>query len=422
MTYEQALHYIHSIPRPGPKRDRSRMESFLHALGDPQEGLRILHVAGTNGKGSTCQFLASVLTQAGLRAGLFLSPYIHEFRERMTVCGEKISQEELARRTEQLAAWVEAYTARGGVRPGEFEFVTALALQWFADQKCDFVVLETGMGGLLDATNCASRAEVSVITPIALDHTQYLGETLAEIAAHKAGIFKPGCPCVTAYGQPPEVLEVLEATAERLGCPFAVAREPESVALDLEGARFTWGGRPCRISLPGAHQVQNAAAALAALETLAGRGVRLPWEAVARGLELARSPGRLEVVGTRPLRLLDGGHNPAAVAAACRSLKLLAPVGKLYTVMGMMGDKDYLPCISRLARRSAAFFGVSSGLPRALTPEEVAHTARPYCKDCTACASLEEAVALARGAAGPEDTILVCGSLYLLDPAERLLR
>ncbi len=421
MTQQQALEWIHGIPRPGPKRDRSRMDAFLRFLGDPQEACVCVHVAGTNGKGSTASFLAAILSAAGEKTGLFTSPFIHDFRERIRIDGAEITPEELARETALLKERYLRHVAAGGTAPGEFEFVTALAFRYFAEKRCQAVVLEAGMGGLLDATNSITRPAVSVLCPVDLDHTQYLGRTLKEIARHKAGIIKPGCPAVSAPGQPPEVLEVFRERAESVGAALTLAPEPEAVETGFSGTDFTLEGTRYHVALPGAHQAVNAATALTAVRVLRERGFQIPEEAVRKGLGGVRAPGRLEQVGERPLRLVDGGHNPAAVRAACALLDRCGR-GNLYTILGIMEDKDTAACIAPLARRSRKVFAVTSGVPRAMTPEAVAAQAAKDCADVTACGSLAQAAALARRAAGPEDTVLLCGSLYLIHEGEKLLQ
>lgn len=330
-----AIEYIHSLGRFTGKPGLHRIKALCEALGNPQDRLKFVHLAGTNGKGSTACMIASALQAAGLRTGLYTSPYLVQFYERIRVDGVMISDDDLTRLCERVTVACESLTLPEGETIGEFEFTTALAFLCFVEQECDIVVLETGLGGRCDATNVIKNAEVCVITPISLDHMAVLGNTTEVIAAEKAGIFKPGAAVVCADGQPNDVQRVLRRACDAAGAVwFGGAEDCRVLRCDIGGSAFVYEAQGYTIAMPGRHQLQNARTALRALNALRERGWNIPTEAAVRGLARARIAGQLERVVDQPLILLDGAHNAAGADALCHAVDELLKMKRLHVCDG----------------------------------------------------------------------------------------
>ena len=416
MTYEEALSYIHSVSWKGSRPGLSRISELMDRLGRPEQGLKFIHVVGTNGKGSTCAMLAAILQAAGYKTGLYTSPYLVDFRERMQIGGQMIPKEDLAAVTERVRPEIEAMKDS----PTEFERITAIALCWFAAKGCDIVVLEAGMGGEFDATNVIAAKELAVFTNIGLDHTEYLGDTVEQIAATKAGILKPGCRAVL-YPNTEGVNAVIRAACNRAGVPlfqpkFSEIRRKQH---NLQGQTFDFPPfSDLHIPLLGAHQLCNAAVAVTAVLALRERGWEIPDAAVREGLASVNWPGRFEVVRTEPLLLLDGGHNDQCIDALCRALDEYLPDTRLTLVTGVLADKDWPKMYARLAPYAARFLCLRPDNPRALDAKELAAHLAQYGKPVQICASVPEALAAAEAIAAPT---LCCGSLYLIGEIEEAL-
>lgn len=369
-----------------------RIADLLERMGRPQDDLKFVHVAGTNGKGSVCSYVAQVLTCAGYRTGLFTSPYIETFEERIRVDGENISLPDLTRATLAVREHACAMEAETGDHPTEFELMTAVALEHFRAARCDIVVLEVGLGGRLDSTNVIDAPEVSVIARIGLDHTALLGDTLAAVAGEKVGIVKLGSP-VVSWPQEPEAMEAVERAAQR-AC--SELRVPDFAQLEIEplacagGASvsretfvrsFRYRGERFTTQLLGRYQPANAALAIEVVATLRKRGWAISDEALRAGIALTRWPGRFEVAGARPLTIIDGGHNPQGAAALADSLRdLLGGAGRaqrrVVFVMGVLADKDYAPMIDAVLPFARAFVTYAPENPRALAAEDLAAAIR----------------------------------------------
>lgn len=407
--YETALSYIHSLRRFGIRPGSERMEALLSCDGNPQEQIKSLHVAGTNGKGSTCAMLASALREAGYRVGLFISPYVVDFRERIQINGDFIPEEEVARITALLRPIAEE-KALAGVGPTEFEFITALAFHYFAEQHCDYVVLETGLGGRLDSTNVIQKPLVSVITNIAMDHTDILGDTIRQITAEKCGIIKPGCPVVAAPQIHAEVPKLISEQAMELDCSFTLCdtEQVEVISSDLTGSRFVFRDREYALSLIGRHQICNA---VTAIEALASAKIPLPEGALESGLYKATLAARLEVLSRQPLILLDGAHNPDGIKALCRAME---PQSKEWTaVVGMMADKNYTRAMELIAPLCKSVVTVAiEGSDRSLPGEELAKAAGLFCADVCPASNYDQALSLA-AEKSDGDPVVICGSFYL---------
>lgn len=422
-TAEEALAYLAGLSPSSIKMGLGRVEAALAALGHPERRVRALHVAGTNGKGSTCAFAAQALLAAGLRVGRYTSPHLVRVNERIGVNGEDIPDALLARRIQEVLARLPA--AAGEDALTYFEFGTLLAFWHFAEERVDVAVLETGLGGRLDATTACAPG-VTAITPVALDHMEYLGPTLASIAREKAGILKPGVPCALAR-QAPEALAVLEQEAARVGAPLLLEGRDYAFEEGQGGAlafRSPWGRlEGLTLGLRGPHQRQNAAVALAALALLDARGIPVPAAARVRGLAEARWPGRLEELPGRPPVLLDGAHNPHGVEALLASLDALYPGRRVHAVFGVVSDKDRGPMLARLLPRLASVHLAPLDTPRSLAPERYLDEVRAVCPRAYAYGSLDAALAGARQSAAEGDLVLCTGSLFLVGAARaRLVR
>ncbi len=422
MTYEQALDYIHSTVRFGSKPGLKRIEGLLDALGNPQEKLRFVHVAGTNGKGSTCAMTAAVLQKAGYKTGLYISPYVEDFRERIQIDREMIPRSRLAELTGHIAGMIERVVASGGWQPTEFEIITALAMLYFSQEGCDLVVLEVGLGGRFDATNIIPPPLVAAIAPISVDHSAYLGDTIEDIAFEKCGIIKPGCVAVTCAGQASDAMRVIEDACRKKNVPLLAPDEGKLSFHDagLEGSHFAYDGLEVSIGLRGAHQIQNALTALQIVRALRMQGVIIPDKAVRDGLAGTEWNGRFEVVRRSPLCITDGAHNPDAMAVLCAAIDSLLAGKRLVAVMAMMADKDYASCVPMLARRCAALVAVQVDLPRVLAAEKLAETAGQYCAAVYHDADIASGVRRALALADEDSAVLACGSLYMIGEAKRV--
>ena len=411
MTYEEALSYIHSICWKGSKLGLDRTRELLGKLDDPQKELKFIHIAGTNGKGSTAAMLSSILEEAGYRVGLYTSPFINRFNERMQVNHQPIPDEELAALTEYVRPHADAMADS----PTEFELITALAMVWFARQNCDIVVLEVGMGGELDSTNIIDAPEAAVIAAMGMDHVKELGPTMADIARAKAGIIKEGGR-VVSYGGNPEADEVIAAVCRARN---ASLRQPDFSAIvpgdfGLEGQTFSYKGwRVLRIPLVGAYQMNNAAVVLETVEVLRQRGWSVSDEAVRQGLADTRWPARFEVLRRDPVFIVDGGHNPHGIRATAESLSRLFPGRKITFVTGVMADKDVEHILGLIVPLADQFFTVRPDNPRAMDAGELAARIEAMGAKATACASVRDGVDRAIQAEGPHGVACALGSLYM---------
>ena len=405
MTYQEVLTAIHSRKTFSSTASLDRIRRLMERLGNPQDACKTVHVAGTNGKGSVCALTESALRAAGFRVGLFTSPYLVDFRERIQIDRKPISEPALISCFEKVMEAEMELEAAGYEPVNEFELVTALGFTAFAEARVDWAVIEVGLGGRADATNVLRRPEICCITSISLDHTAVLGNTVGEIAGEKAGIIKPGVPVVLAR-QDPEAQKVLEECARQTGAEIVPVRFWNVEQADVSGQTLTSGTESLRIPLLGDYQRDNAAAAWEIC-----RRIGLEPEAVRQGFSGVVWPGRLQYVPGKPDMLIDAGHNPAGISALCRCLDSLFSGRQIIGVMSMMADKDHGFCVPEIARRCRLLIGATTGLPRSLSPENLTAEAAGFC-DTLVSGSVPEAIALARSLAGTEDLILVCGSVY----------
>lgn len=418
MTYQETLAYIHSISCRGSKPGLERISGMMEQLGNVQDTLKFVHIAGTNGKGSVSAMLSSVLTAAGYRTGLFISPYVMRFNERMQINGVPISDEELAEVVEAVRPAADALPDGAT----EFEVITAAAFLWFARQKCDIVVLETGLGGRLDATNLIKEDECAVLTNIGMDHTEYLGNSLEQIAWEKSCIIKREAP-VVAYRSDPEAMKVIRATAKEQEAVLHTAdfSKITSLSADLDGQRFRYKTFPeLRIRLLGDHQLKNAAVALETVAVLRKRGWEISDEALAAGMAGARWPARFEVLSREPLVIVDGAHNVQGMESLCAAVERYLPGRRVVCLTGVLADKDWKPMMDRLKTVATDFVAVTPDSPRALGGVRLAR----YLTDREHWVSVADDIhtgmtgALER-AKVTGGVVVACGSLYMAADVRR---
>ncbi len=425
MTYEEALAYIHSVDWKGSRPGLERITELTERLGHPERDLTFIHIAGTNGKGSVSAMLDSILRAAGYRVGLFTSPYIERFNERIRFDGADISDEDLARDTETVMRCAEKMADS----PTEFELITAIAFVYYRRMGCDYVVLECGLGGRLDSTNVITTPVLSIITGIALDHCAILGDTMEKIAAEKAGIIKPGVPVLA--GEAGEgAAEVIRHRAEEAGSPFVRTdfSRISAVRADLSGTAFRFGENEVFTALTGLYQTRNTATVLTAVGLLREAGVVLPEDAVTAGLRDVRWKARFEVLRRAdPTVIYDGAHNPQGIAGAAENIRnLLSPLtadGRVGLLMGVMADKDHRDMIHTLSDYAAFAVTVRPDNPRSLDPEKAAEEFRSFGVDAESFADLAGAVRQAVNRAKERGIPLVClGSLYMYADVKRAFR
>lgn len=406
MNYNEAIEFVHSIPKFIRPLGNENLGALLGAMGDPQNKLRFIHVAGTNGKGSVCAMAAEVLKRAGYKTGLFTSPFIEIFNERIRIDGIMIADDVLARYVTETAKLMES----AGCGVSEFAFITAVAMKYFADNKCDIVVLETGMGGRLDATNIIPVPEAAVITAIGMDHMQYLGNTIEEIAAEKCGIIKNGGTVISAPNE--RVRKIIEEAAEKAGAELIVCdkaeRKPGSVIYK------TWG---YHLSLKGAYQAENAAVVIELVRALRNKGYKISEQTLIDGLKNTSWKARYEFVS--PDIVIDGGHNIDGIRALKASL--VEENRKIILVMAMMQDKSYELCIHTIAPAAELVIATELDMERSLECGEIKRVCDNAGVRCIAEPDIETAINIAIEYRG-SSLVCICGSLYLAGEAEKILK
>lgn len=461
LSYKQALDFIHGLNRFGIKLGLHNITKLLELLGNPHKDMKIIHVAGTNGKGSTCAMIDSILRSAGFKVGLYTSPYLEVFNERMRINGENISNNDLARLTNKVREKVIYMRENDLGSPTEFDVVTAIGFLYFKEQAVDFLVLEVGMGGRLDATNVVTPL-VSVITPISLDHQQYLGSTLKDIAKEKCGILKPNIPVITGP-QKPEAMAEIEEQCLSLNCSITKVMNTESKEAisqvityvlkkqSIDGSKFNLINAigkcytDLEVALIGAHQVDNAAVAIGVIEKLASiTDIVIPRDAFYKGLREVKWPGRLEVINQEPIVLLDGGHNIAGIKTLKNEVNRFFKHKRKIVVVGILEDKAYRDMIKEIVSFANAIITTTPDSPRALSGDRLSQTvvdifdkAVLQQHNINATKSnvtsneiiqvyneekIENAIKLAFSLADSEDIIIFCGSLYLIGHVRKLLR
>ncbi len=414
MDYTEAMKYISGTSWFGAEPSLERISELLERLANPQDNLRFVHIAGTNGKGSCAAMTASVLKAAGYRTGLFTSPYISRFNERMQINGKQIGDDVIAGIVTEVQPAADAMA----VHPTQFEMMTACAMLWFAREKCDIAVLETGLGGRFDATNVILCPEAAVIMNIGLDHTGILGSTVEQIAFEKAGIIKPGCDCVL-YDQPENVTKVISDICLERGARLHRAdfSRIHSEFDSIDGQVFTYRGDAYAIPLLGANQLRNAAVVIDTVDVLRSKGWKLEQSDVEHGLYAVSWPARFEIISDDPFFVVDGGHNPQCAASVAENLLHYFPDRRRIILTGVMRDKDSRGIFTALDPVADEYICVEpQNSPRALPAAELAAFLRVFGKKATACESISEGVAAALDAAGEDGMICATGSMYIAGP------
>ncbi len=406
--------YFHSLLTFGIRPGLDRIKMLLERLGNPEKSLRFIHVAGTNGKGTVCSFLASVLTTAGYKTGLYTSPYIVDFRERIRVDGNMISENDLNSVTDTVKAEIEKLRSEDIVIT-EFEAVTAAAFLYYKNTGCDFVVLETGLGGRFDATNVIERPLVSIITSISLDHVKILGDNLAEIAYEKCGIIKNNCPVVTCSAQSADALKVIKEQSKINGSELHMAKYSDCRLIDesIEGSNILFGARQVKVPFPGEHQRENCIVALTAVDILKKEGIVIAENAVIKGIEKTKNPARCEIVSKKPFTIFDGCHNEGSAKALASVIEKHLKNKKITAVMGMMEDKDVDKVLSLLCPYFDKVITVTPSNPRAMDAEKLAELVKKYCNNVQSFANETDGLKYAVNSLDDDGVLLVCGSLYL---------
>ena len=423
MTAKEAVEYYHSLQQFGINPGLERISALCEKLGNPQKALKFVHVAGTNGKGSTCTEIASVLTNAGYRTGLYTSPYVVDFRERIKLDGEMIPPEQLAQVTEIVRDKVDELNMQG-VYPTEFEVITAAAFLYYKQCGCDIVVLETGLGGRFDATNIIDAPLCVVLVSISLDHTKVLGESVSAIAYEKCGIIKDGCSVVTFDSQQTDALSVIKESTQQKNAVLYLTDEKQMFSVlssDISGSLVEYCKQQIKIPFCGEHQLQNAALAIKTCELLSEKGFNINACQIKEGIEKAAIAARTEVLSAEPLVLLDGSHNEGSTAALARVLEKYCKNSRLIAVMGMMADKDCSVSLENLLPFFKKVVAVTPSNPRAMKAEDFSILVRQHGVHCDAVDDPCEGVKYAFSQLTDFDGLVVCGSLYLSSDVREIL-
>lgn len=424
MNYEQTLAYLENLSKFGINLGMARIERLLELMQHPERRFKSIHVTGTNGKGSTTAMLSAILTASGVKNGMYTSPHLHDYPERMVVNGQQITREEFAQAITYTSKFVEQMLAEGFEQPTEFEVITAAAFYYFAAVGVEYAVIEVGLGGLLDSTNVIVP-EISVITNVTLEHTDRCGSTIADVARHKAGIIKDGVPVVTAAkGEP---LAIIKQTAAAKGCKVYVKEEDffshfqgfANGKQQLLVEAGSLGKAEVALNLIGCHQVENGAVAITAALLLNTMDARVTLEAIKSALNTVRWPGRFEMVPGTPVIIIDGAHNPDGARVLRQNLDQVYPGRDITFALGILRDKDVSGIIRELIRESDTVVTVQPISYRAATPEEIAQEIEA--RHVEAAASIEAGIERAKELAGSDGVVCVAGSLYLIGEARQII-
>ncbi|HWR43322.1 folylpolyglutamate synthase/dihydrofolate synthase family protein [Sporomusa sp.] len=424
MTYEQTLAYLENLSKFGINLGMARIERLLELMQQPQRRFKSIHVTGTNGKGSTTAMLSAILTASGIKTGMYTSPHLVDYPERMVVNGQEITKEEFAQAIHYTSQFVEQMLAAGFEQPTEFEVITAAAFYYFAAVGVEYAVIEVGLGGLLDSTNVIIP-EISVITNVTLEHTDRCGSTIADIAYHKAGIIKDGVPVVTAAKG--EALDFIKRTAAEKSASVYVRDEhffsqfkglengKQQVAIDA-GAL---GQFETALNLIGLHQVENSAVAVTTALVLGENDTRITPAAIKKALDIVRWPGRFEIIAGEPVIIIDGAHNPDGARVLRQNLDQVFPGREITFALGILRDKDVSGIIRELIRPNDTVVTVQPLSYRAATPEEIAREIQAH--HVEAASAIDSGIDRAKELAGPQGVVCVAGSLYLIGEARQII-
>jgi len=418
MTYNEAMSYIVGTYKFGSKAGLERIKRLLEILGNPHEGLKFVHIAGTNGKGSLTAYMSSVLEKAGYKTGVFVSPYLQRFSERIRIGHEEIPDEDIVENILKIKDAIGIMEQESDDHPTEFEILTAMAMLHYKKNHCDIVVLEVGMGGIIDSTNIISDESsiVSVITTIGFDHMKYLGNTLTEIAEKKAGIIKKNGR-VILYPQVPEAMAVVDKTvAEKNAVLEKLSKDDVNIVSEtIDGTIFDFGGfKGLEIKLLGSHQVYNASLAVMACKALNEKGFKISEEILREGLKCARWAGRFEIVNRNPMVIIDGAHNLEGALGFANGLKHYFGGKKITFLCGLLTDKDYPAMLEPFIPIAKRFITLTPDSLRALPSEDLRDYIRQYHDNVEAKANVKEALEHALSTGTADDIICVFGSLYYI--------
>lgn len=417
MNRDEVMSFIDSSKKFGSKLELTRIEKLCELLGNPHKDLKCIHIAGTNGKGSTSVFINNILLDAGYKVGLYTSPYIYEFNERIQLNNTPIEDSELVDVMNKVSEQVKVMLNEGHEHPTEFELITAAAFLYFKQKECDYVVLEVGLGGIYDATNVIDTPILSVITSISKDHTDYLGDTISEIAKNKCGIIKRNCPVVTYMNQEQDALSVIKDTAKKQNSDLTVSDDTSLKVnkCSLSGNEFIYNGEKYETDLIGKYQIYNAVTAINAADILKKTGVSISDKNIKCGLKNAKWHARFEILSKEPTIIADGSHNADGMTALVEAVKEVIN-GKIICVFGMLKDKDYDFCLKMLSEVTDTVIVTEvSENPRRESVENLSETAKKYIENVYSQKQNPDAVKLALSLAEKNDTIIALGSLYMMN-------
>lgn len=417
MNREEVINFIQASQKFGSRLGLERIEKLCELLGNPQDELKFIHIAGTNGKGSTSVFINNILIDAGYKTGLYTSPYIYEFNERIQINNQNISDSELECVMSEIAQQVEIMLNEGYEHPTEFELITAAAFLHFKRQNCDIVVLEVGLGGIYDATNIIKASELSIITSIDLDHTEYLGNTIAEVTKNKCGIIKENSRVLSYMNQKSEALSVIEETARKMNSIFVAAdkKDLNIKEVSLSGNRFSYSGQNYETSLIGLYQIYNSITAINAAQILKDNGWLISNDDIKNGIKAAKWPARFEILRRDPVMIADGSHNSDGMRAFAETAKKILKDKKVIAIFGMLKDKDYDYCMKELSAICDTVVVTEVDSPRRETAEKLTACAKKYFKNIYTEKENHNAVKKAMSLANKEDVIIALGSLYMME-------
>lgn len=422
MTYEQALNYVNSFLQFGIKPGLERIKFLLNLIDNPQKDLKFIHVAGTNGKGSTCTFISSILKASGLKTGLFISPFVLDFRERFQIDGHMISKKDFVDIVEYIIPFVKKMPKNGSSLT-EFELITVIALLWFKKKKCDIVILEVGLGGKLDATNVIDFALVSVITSISYDHMNILGNTIEKIATEKSGILKPNGTLVLYPKQTATSFSTIKKYAKKLNNKIIIPKinSVSNIKTDLYGTTFNYMDENFKINLLGHHQIYNAITAITVVNELKKFGFKISNDKIKSGLNLTNFNSRFEIISKNPLIILDGSHNYDGAKTMVDAVKCYVNKKNVIAITGMLKDKEVHKVLNLVAPLISEFITVQPDNPRAISKFELCDIIKQFNKNCIVAKNLTSAVDIAISKLGTDSVLLVFGSLYLASQIRPIL-
>lgn len=420
MNFEESISYVHSLLKFGIRPGLSRMNSLLSYLGNPEKDLRFVHIAGTNGKGSTATALANILSEAGYKTGLYTSPYVARFLERIQVDLTPVSEELFAEAVTEIVPYIEKVQDDDAFT--EFELITAAAFLCFKWENCDITVLEVGLGGRLDATNVIKKPAVEIITSLSLDHTAILGNTIEKIAYEKCGIIKDDTSVVCSYGQEAGALDVIRKTVAERGCELIIP-DADSLKIlhsDIFGTDFIYKSNQYRLNMAGEHQLKNMTAAIEAAQVLNKNEFKISQKNFYDGISKTVLLARIEILQKNPLVILDGGHNTDGISALVKLLKSALPDKKLTVILGMMADKDVDACVKLLCEISDRIICVTPENARAIKASRLAEIAEKYCCNTFSADMLTDVYPDILKTLKEDEALLICGSLYLAGEVKQI--